>query len=343
MKRILNTLYVTSAGTYLRKNGETIEVKVKSQPPMRIPVITIGGIVCFGAVRVSPPLMLFCSERGIAISFLSPHGRFYGRVVGPTSGNVLLRRTQYRWADDDYKSVEIARNVVCAKVANCRTVLMRAMRDHDDMLNRTSVQQAVDHLNASIVRAQAEHDLNAVRGIEGDSGRTYFNVFDHLIFADKMQFKFERRSRRPPLDRVNALLSFVYTLLYHDVRSALEVSGLDPAVGYLHRDRPGRMGLALDLMEEFRPVFADRLVLSLINRQQILAAAFRTSKSGAVLLNDAHRKTVISAYQNRKQESIRHLFLDEQMKIGTLFVTQSLLFARYLRGDIDGYPPFIWK
>lgn len=343
MKRILNTLYVTSEGAYLRKDGETIEVKVKGRPRVRIPVITVSGIVCFGKVRVSPPLMLFCSQQGVSISYLSPSGRFLGRVVGPTSGNVLLRRTQYRWADDNEKTVEIARNVVIGKIANCRTVLMRALRDHGDRMESGAVKQAVECLNRNLARVERERDLDVVRGIEGDSGRIYFEVFDHLILASDGDFRFERRSRRPPLDYVNALLSFVYTLLYHDLRSALEVTGLDPAVGYLHRDRPGRMGLALDLMEEFRPMIADRLVLSLINRQQISAHDFQKSESGAVAMEDAPRKVVISAYQDRKQEAVRHPYLGEQMKFGMLFVTQALLLSRYMRGDLDGYPPLIWR
>jgi len=312
MKRHLNTLFVTTQGAYLAKEGETAVVKVEREVRLRVPIHTIGGIVCFGQVSISPFLMGFCAERDVAISFLSQHGRFLARVQGPVSGNVLLRREQYRRADDLSTSAEIAKAVLTGKIANCRTVLRRALRDHGDKLNVDKVQYASKRLAASLKSLAREESLDAVRGVEGDAAHTYFNVFDHLITSQKKDFSFHERSRRPPLDNVNCLLSFLYTLVMHDVRSALETVGLDPAVGFLHRDRPGRPGLALD-------------------------------ESGSVLMNDETRKTLLVAYQKRKQDEIVHPFLNEKVTIGLLFYTQALLLARYLRGDLDGYPPFIWK
>lgn len=343
MKKHLNTLFVTTQGAYLAKEGETVVVKVEKEIRLRVPIHTIGGIVCFGNIMCSPFLMGFCAERDVAISFLSEHGRFLARVQGPVSGNVLLRREQYRRADDGASSVEIAKAVLTGKLANCRTVLQRALRDHSDKLNAAEVQDASQRISASLNRLQSDLSLNVVRGIEGEAAHTYFGVFDHLITSQKEDFVFEQRNRRPPLDRVNCLLSFLYTLVLHDVRSALESVGLDPAVGFLHRDRPGRPGLALDMMEEFRPFLADRLALSLVNLCQIQKDGFREMESGAVLMDDDTRKAVLVAYQKRKQDEILHPFLEEKMPIGLLFHMQALLLARYLRGDLDGYPPFVWR
>jgi CRISPR-associated protein Cas1 len=343
MKRHLNTLFVTTQGAYLAKEGEAVVVRVEKETRLRVPIHTIGGIVCFGQVSLSPFLMGFCAERDVAISFLSEQGRFLARVQGPVSGNVLLRREQYRRADDPDTSAEMARAVLTGKIANCRTVLRRALRDHSDKLNAGKVQHASKRLAASLKSLAREESLDAVRGIEGDAAHAYFNVFDHLIISQKKEFPFHERSRRPPLDNVNCLLSFLYTLVMHDVRSALETVGLDPAVGFLHRDRPGRPGLALDMMEEFRPFIADRMVLSLINLSQVQKKGFNKTESGSVLMNDETRKTLLVAYQKRKQDGIMHPFLDEKVTIGLLFHTQALLLARYLRGDLDGYPPFIWK
>ena len=264
-------------------------------------------------------------------------------MQGPVSGNVLLRRGQYRKADDQKSSREVAKFVLTGKITNCRAVLQRALRDHADKIDEQEVRNAVARLSHLIDSLNQEQTLDVLRGIEGDSAHIYFNVFDHLIVAQKETFRFDERNRRPPLDNVNCLLSFTYTLLMHDVRSALETVGLDPAVGFLHRDRPGRPGLALDLMEEFRPYIADRLVLSLINLQQVQDKSFKKMESGAVVMNDDDRKTVLVAYQERKQEEILHPFLDEKVTIGMLFHVQAMLMARYLRGDMDGYPPFIWK
>jgi CRISPR-associated protein Cas1 len=343
MKKLLNTLFVTTQGAYLSKEGETVAVKVDGEVALRLPVHTLGGIVCFGQVSCSPYLMGHCAENDVAVSFLTEHGRFLAKVQGPVRGNVLLRREQYRRADDIKESSSIARAIVMGKIANCRTVVQRVLRDHPEKVDISAVSQASQKLANSIRRLQLEFPLDVVRGIEGESANAYFDVFDHLITSQKDDFRFFERSRRPPLDNVNCLLSFVYTLLMHDVRSALESVGLDPAVGFLHRDRPGRYGLALDLMEEFRPYMADRLTLSLINLGQVQANGFRKKESGAVWMDDDTRKTVLVSYQKRKQEEIEHPFLKEKMAIGLLPYAQALLMARYLRGDVDGYPPFIWK
>ena len=343
MKRHLNTLFVTTQGAYLAKEGESVIVRVEKETRLRVPVHTLGGIICFGNVGCSPFLMGFCAERDVAISFLSEYGRFLARVQGPVSGNVLLRREQYRRADDMTISAEMARAVLTGKLANCRTVLQRALRDHSDKLDKDQVSQASKQISGSLKRLQEDMPLNSLRGIEGDAAHVYFNVFDHLITSQKEDFFFQDRNRRPPLDNVNCLLSFLYTLVMHDVRSALESVGLDPAVGFLHRDRPGRPGLALDLMEEFRPFIADRLTLSLINLSQVQKKGFKKSESGAVLMDDETRKSVLVAYQKRKQDEIMHPFIEEKVTIGLLFHMQALLLARYLRGDLDGYPPFVWK
>ncbi len=343
MKKHLNTLFVTTQGAYLAKEGETVVVKVGNETRLQLPVHTIGGIVCFGQVSLSPFLMGFCAERGVTMSFLTEHGRFLARVQGPVSGNVLLRREQYRWADDPARSALMARAVITAKVANCRTVLQRALRDHSAKVEEQPLRSAIALLGHSMERCSREESLDGLRGLEGDSAHAYFAVFDHLIVAQKDAFRFKERTRRPPLDNVNCLLSFLYTLLVHDARSALESVGLDPAVGFLHRDRPGRPSLALDLMEEFRPFLADRLALSLINLRQVQDKGFRKAESGAVAMDDDTRKTVLVAYQERKQEDMLHPFLEERVTVGLLMHTQALLMARHLRGDMDGYPPFLWK
>jgi CRISPR-associated protein Cas1 len=264
-------------------------------------------------------------------------------VVGPVSGNVLLRREQYRRADDPVFSALVAQTVVTAKVANCRTVLQRAARDHPDVPGCQQVEAAADELARVLRRLESPLDLDTVRGAEGDAARSYFEVFDHLIVAQKDSFFFHERTRRPPLDNVNALLSFVYTLVTHDARCALESVGLDPQVGYLHRDRPGRPSLALDMIEELRPFLADRLVLSLVNRRQVQAKGFVRSETGGVTMDDDTRKVVLVAYQERKNEELRHPFLGEDTTVGMLVHLQALLFARFLRGDLDGYPAFVWR
>ncbi|MFH0995349.1 MAG: type I-C CRISPR-associated endonuclease Cas1c [Pseudomonadota bacterium] len=343
MKKHLNTLYVTTQGAYLSKEGETVLVSVEKEKRLQLPVHTLGGIVCFGRVMCSPFLMGFCAENSIGMSFLTEHGRFMARVQGPVSGNVLLRREQYRQADSPDFSASMARFTLTGKIANSRTVLQRAQRDHGDKIDQPEVEQAVNVLGGALKRIESISNLDELRGVEGETARSYFGVFDHLITSQKNDFYFKGRNRRPPLDNVNCLLSFLYTLLLHDVRSALEGVGLDPGVGFLHRDRPGRPGLALDMMEEFRSFLADRLALSLINLGQVKDKGFKKSDTGAVLMSDETRKEVIVTYQKRKQDEILHPFIGEKVAIGILFHVQALLLARYLRGDLDGYPPFIWR
>jgi len=343
MKKLLNTLFVTTQGAYLCHEGEAVLVRVEKETRLRVPIHTLGGIVCFGQVGCSPPLMGLCGERGVAISFLSEHGRFLARVEGPVSGNVLLRREQYRRADEAGAAAKIARASVIGKVANCRTVLQRAARDHAGEEGAGRVDAAITRLGHMLEGLKTEVPLEELRGREGDAAKTYFEVFDRLVTAQKETFYFHERSRRPPLDNLNALLSFVYTLLAHDVSAALSGVGLDPQVGFLHAGRPGRPSLALDLMEEFRPFLADRLALSLVNLRQVQGAGFRKTESGAVEMTDETRKEVLVAYQKRKQETIRHPFIEEDVEIGLLFHVQAMLLARHLRGDLDGYPPYLWK
>jgi len=343
VRKLLNTLYVTSQGSYIHKEGETIIVEREQQKVLQLPVHTLGGIVCFGNVLCSPFLLGFCAEHDISISFLTEYGSFLASVRGPVSGNVLLRREQYRIADNSEKSAKIAANIVTGKLMNSRLVMNRAIRDHGDKIDIATIRRASSSIYRLIEELALAVDLDEIRGIEGMAASEYFAVFNQLIVDQKEDFVFNERNRRPPLDPVNALLSFIYTLLVHDVRSALETVGLDPTVGFLHRDRPGRPGLALDLMEEFRPVIADRLVLSLINRRQVAPNGFKKAESGAVVIDDSTRKTVLVEYQNRKQDEIFHPYIEEKIPLGLLFFVQANLMARFIRGDIDGYPPFFWR
>ncbi|MBM4028465.1 MAG: type I-C CRISPR-associated endonuclease Cas1 [Planctomycetes bacterium] len=343
MKQLLNTLFVTTQGSYLSKEGETVLVSQEREVKLRVPIHNLGSIVCFGNVLCSPFLLGLCGERNVTLSFLTENGRFLARVHGPISGNVLLRRAQYRKADDPAASAEVARSVVTAKVANSRIVLQRALRDTPELADSTPIKQVLEDMQQYIKNLQDVPTVDQIRGIEGTAAAAYFGVFDHLISADKEQFFFRERSRRPPLDNMNALLSFLYTLLVHDVQSALEGVGLDPAVGFLHRDRPGRPGLALDLMEELRAYLVDRLALSLVNRQQVKPEGFTKTESGAVTMDDETRKAVLVAWQKRKQEEITHLFLQEKIPLGLLAHVQAQILARHLRGELEGYPPFLWR
>lgn len=343
MRKLLNTLYVTNPESYLSRDGENVLVRVGEEEKFRIPVHNIEGIVSFGYTGASPSLIGLCAERDVGISFLTEHGRFWGRVSGPVRGNVLLRRKQYRLADNDIETVSISRIIVAGKIANCRNVIQRAVRDHGNAENDPEMKQVSGILETRQKQALKCDNIGKLRGIEGDAANAYFGVFNHLIVAQKEDFKMNGRTRRPPKDNVNALLSFVYTLLAHEVQNALECTGLDPYVGYLHTDRPGRPGLALDLMEEFRPYLADRLVLSVINRKQVQAKGFINRGESGILMDDETRKEVITAWQKRKQEEIRHPFLDETIPIGLLPYAQALLFARHIRGDIEAYPVFIMK
>jgi CRISPR-associated protein Cas1 len=341
MKRLLNTLFVTTQGAYLSRDGENVLVSVERETKLRVPIHTLGSIVCFGNVMCSPFLLGLCGQNNVHISFLSEYGRFLARVQGPVSGNVLLRRSQYRTADDKLQCLDIARNVVTGKIANCRNVLLRARRDK--AITDSSLNIAIKQLAESLDKLGKVEDIDKVRGMEGEAAMSYFAVFDDLIISQKEDFFFHGRNKRPPLDNVNALLSFLYTILAHDVSSALESVGLDPAVGFLHRDRPGRHGLALDIMEELRPYLADRLALTLINRQQVRGNGFTKTESGGVLMNDATRKEVLITWQKRKKDEITHPFIEEKIEIGLLPHVQALLMARFLRGDISGYPPFLWR
>lgn len=343
MKKLLNTLYITTQGSYLAKEGEAVIVKADEEVKLRVPIHSIGSIVCFGQVSCSPFLMGFCGENNVAISFLSEHGRFLARVEGPTSGNVLLRREQYRRAEDLSASSELARFFVIGKILNCRKVLQRALRDHGETDDADQLRYCENRLAQYARRLQKALPLEEVRGAEGDVSRSYFNVFDDFITAQKEDFFFHGRTRRPPEDNVNCLLSFIYSIMAHDARSAIECVGLDPQVGFLHRERPGRPSLALDLMEELRPAFGDRLALTLINLRQVQGKGFVHSEAGGITMTDETRKELLVAYQKRKQEEIHHPFLNENVKIGLLFHVQAMLLARLLRGDLDGYPPFIWK
>lgn len=344
MRRQLNTLYATTDGAWLHKDGANIVMEVDREVRARLPVHMLESLVCIGRIAVSPQLLGFCSEQGITICYLTAQGRFLARVEGPVSGNVLLRREQYRRSDDSARCVAIVRNLLIGKIQNQRAVLARGWRDHKDKLTDVpAFQHALKRLKRITQRLLLESELDLMRGLEGEAAHAYFGVFDQLICVDSALLRFTTRNRRPPRDAFNALLSFLYTLLTHDCRSALETVGLDPAVGFLHRDRPGRPSLALDLAEELRPLLGERLALSLINRKQISPSDFRTFDNGAVLLKDEARKTVLIAYQERKREDLQHAFLGEKIGLGLVPYVQAQLLARHLRGDLDAYPPFLWR
>lgn len=343
MRKLLNTLFVTSADAYLSRDGDNVVVKIENKERFRIPVYNIEGIVSVGYMGISPAAMALCAEHKISVSFISESGRFLGRVTGPVSGNVLLRRIQYRLADSEDQALKLSKIFVAGKIANSRTVLQRTLRDHQTSINCKAIEEVVGRLAFMQGQVMRSTNMNKLRGYEGEAAMSYFSVFDAMILHQKDDFKIEGRNRRPPLDNVNALLSFTYVLLMHEVRCALECVGLDPCVGYLHVDRPGRQSLALDMMEEFRPFLADRLVLSMINRKQISGSGFLKQPSGGVIMDEATRKEVITAWQRRKQEEILHPFLGERIQVGLLPYAQALLLARYFRGDLDAYPVFLNK
>lgn len=343
MKKLLNTLYVTTEGAALRKDGENVVVDVEGAERARAPMHMLASVVTFGAVLISPPLMQACAARGIVIVLLDRAGRFQARVEGPISGNVLLRRQQYRVSD---APAQVVKSLLAGKVANQRAVLQRAMRDYGEETPsevRSAVEAAIARFVGILRGIEACDEVERFRGMEGEAAQLYFGVFDHLVRSPDPEIAFRGRSRRPPRDPVNALLSFLYTLLTHDCRSAAESVGLDPAVGFLHRDRPGRPSLALDLMEELRPVLADRLALSLLNRRQLRAKDFRFQETGAVLLTDEARRSVLAAWQERKKDERKHPFLEERAPLGLMPFLQAQLLARHLRGDLDAYPPYFWK
>ena len=343
MKKLQNSLYILTQGSYLCKEGETISVYVEKQLKQRFPAHNQANIFCFGNVMCSPALLGLCAEKGIGVSFFTENGRFLARVNGPVTGNVLVRRKQYRLSDDAEQRADIAKRFVAAKIVNCRTVLLRAVREYPAGTGITKIKETVCRLNEKLLVLEKTEPLDSIRGIEGDAARAYFGVFDDMIVGQKESFFFHGRSRRPPMDRVNAMLSFIYTIITHDIASALEGTGLDPAVGYLHADRPGRPSLALDIIEEFRPMIADRLVLSLINRKQVKAGGFTQTEAGGVIMDDQTRKEILKSYQERKCEEITHPFLNEKIPLGLVYHAQAMLFSSFIRGDIDGYPPFRWR
>ncbi len=338
MKKLQNTLYITRQKSYLHKERETIVIKNGDKKLGQFPALTIGNILCFGQVSMSPFLMGYCGEQSIGLSFYTEYGKFLARVQGKQTGNVLLRRAEYRWADDNEKSVAIARIMLAAKISNGRSVLMREIRNHG---SNSSLEIAIKHLATSLRRARNAATVPETMGIEGDAANSYFSIFNELLRGSG--FTFSGRVRRPPTDPVNALLSFAYTLITHECASALQGVGLDPYVGFLHQDRPGRLSLALDLLEEFRAPWADRFVLTLINRQQVKLNNFVTEASGAVRLTDDARKNLLVAWQERKQIEIMHPYLEEQVAIGLLPHCQAMLLARHIRGDTEYYPPYLVK
>lgn len=343
MRKLLNTLYVTSPDTYLSLDGENVVVLKEEVEVSRIPLHNLESIIAFGYTGASPALMGACAKRNVALSFMKQSGKFLARVVGEVRGNVTLRKSQYRLSDSIEESNKIARNFILGKIYNSRWVIERATRDYAMRLDINKLKKVSGFLANSLELVAQSESLEQLRGYEGEAASQYFNVFDDLILQQKESFYFDCRNKRPPLDNVNAMLSFVYTLLAHDIAAALETVGLDPYVGFLHRDRPGRISLALDMMEELRSVYADRFVISLINKREISPKGFTQKENGAVVMDDDTRKIILKAWQSRKQETITHPFLQEKLEWGLVPYAQAMLLARFIRGDLDGYPPFMWK
>ena len=343
MRHLLNTLFVLTEDSYLALDGENVVVLREDETLGRFPLHTLEGILYFGYKGASPALMGACAKNEIGLCFMTPSGRLLARVCGETRGNVLLRKKQYAVSESETASCAVASNMIVGKLANARWVLERATRDHALRVDVDALKKVRAVLADSARLASEAERPDILRGIEGKAAARYFGVFDQLILQSKDNFYFRGRSRRPPLDNVNAMLSFAYSILANDCAAALEGVGLDPYVGFLHGERPGRASLALDLMEELRPCFADRFVLSGINTRVMRPEHFEKSESGAVLLTDAGRKAFLAAYQEKKRDQITHPFLGEKLPWGLVPYVQALLLARYLRGDLDAYPPFIWK
>ncbi len=343
MKRLCNTLYINQSNRYLSLDGETIVVSEDGEIVGRVPLHNIESIVTFGYQGASPALMGACADRGVDLNFMTMHGRFLARVTGEIKGNVVLRKEQYRISDDVYASAKIARNMIIGKLYNSKSVIARIKRDHGMRLDQDKLQNKIGAIQKSIESVRSAEELDVIRGHEGKGADEYFSCFDDLILQQKEQFSFQSRNRRPPLDNVNALLSFSYGLLRNMCASALETVGLDPYVGFLHRDRPGRISLALDLMEEFREIYADRFVLSMINKKIINGKDFLIKENGAVILTEDGRKIFLQHWQKKKSETIKHPFLEEKVEWGMLPYAQALLLARTIRGDLEEYPPFLWK
>lgn len=343
MKRLLNTLYITSTNRYLSLDGENVVIYEKEQEIGRVPLHNLEAIVTFGYTGASPALMGACAQRNIGLTFLSGNGRFIARVTGEVYGNVTLRKEQYRKSESVQDSIRIARNCIAGKVYNSRWILERAARDYPLRLDVDKLKAKSAFLADSLSKIRVCEDAAVLRGLEGEAASVYFSVFDDMILQQKEEFQFRGRNRRPPTDAVNAMLSFAYTLLTSMCASALETVGLDPYVGFFHTDRPGRKSLALDMVEELRGVMADRFVLTLINKKIVNKKGFIQKENGAVIMEDELRKSFLASWQGKKQEMITHPFLEEKIEWGMLPYVQAMLLARYLRGDLDEYPPFFWK
>ena len=343
MRKLLNTLFVTSEDAYLALETENVAVYIGEEKKAQYPLLVLESIISFSYKGASPALMGACARNGIQLVFLTPRGRFLARVCGQEQGNVLLRKEQYRLSDDLEKSCRIARNFIFGKVYNQRWVLERTLRDHRMRVDSAALESASQALAGLLPTIETETELDTLRGLEGEASVRYFRVFDEMVLNQKADFLFDGRNRRPPTDNMNALLSFAYVLLSNDCASALESVGLDSYVGFMHRDRPGRTSLALDLMEELRAPMADRLCITLVNNRVLQDKHFERQESGAVLLGEDGRKLFLSAWQTKKKEEITHPYLKEKMAWGLVPYVQSLLLARCLRGDLDGYPPFLWK
>ena len=343
MKKLLNTLYITSENSYLALDGENVVVLEDKTEIGRLPLHNLEGIVSFGYRGTSPALMGACAERNISLCYLTPQGKFLARVSGKTRGNVILRQQQYDSSKEEAQSMEIAKTCILGKVYNARGVLERGIRDHSLQIDVEKVKAASAFMKNSLEMIRDCQSKEQLRGYEDEAASIYFGVLDELILQQKKDFYFHGRSKRPPMDNVNALLSFVYTLLTNSITSALETVGLDPYVGYLHTERPGRASLSLDLVEELRAVLADRFVLSLINKKIVSKKNFSHKENGAVLMDDELRRKVLTEWQNKKKETITHPYLKEKVEWGMVPFVQAMLLARYLRGDLDGYPVFLWK
>lgn len=343
MKKLLNTLYVTSENSYLSLDGENVVIYDGDTERGRLPLHNLEGIVSFGYRGTSPALMGACADHGISLCYLTSRGKFLARVSGKVRGNVILREQQYESSKDEMMSLEIARNCIMGKVYNARWVLARALRDHPMQIDVERVKTASAQLKDRLGWIRNSQTKDQLRGYEGEAASIYFGVFDELILQQKKDFTFSGRNKRPPLDNINAMLSFVYTLLTNSITSALECVGLDPCVGYLHTERPGRASLSLDLVEELRAVMADRFVLSLVNKKIVNGKNFTKKENGAVLMDDDLRKKLLIEWQNRKKDVITHPYLGEKVEWGMIPYVQAMLLARYLRGDLDSYPVFLWK
>ena len=340
MRKLLNTLYVMTPEAYLGKDGQNVVVSVNQEEKFRVPAINIEGIVTFGYMGASPGVMKLCSDNGISLTFLSPHGRFISRVQGATKGNVLLRKKQYQLSDDELWSLHVAQLMIGGKIQNYCNILGRYIRDYG---TNEEVEQAIYVLKKAKQNALTAQNKTMLIGYEGMASNAYFEVLPVLILNQKTDFQFHGRNRRPPTDAVNAMLYFIYTLIANDVSAALETVGLDPYVGFLHTLRPGRTALALDMMEEWRAYLGDRFILSLINKRQITIKEFLFQGDNSVVMTDKGKKIFISAWQRRKRETIIHPYLNEKIEIGLLPYVQAMLMARYIRQDIDDYPVFLIK